>query len=57
MENEKIPFMCMSEHQTTFNALKMVPMKVPDLWYPYFFREFILEADALNKGLDALLSR
>ena len=45
------------EYQEAFDALKEALCTVPVLGYPDFTREFILETDALLKGLDAILSQ
>ena len=63
LENEKkldltLPkFVWVSEHQRAFNALKLALTTAPVLGYPNFEREFILETDALLRGLGAVLSQ
>ena len=50
-------FVWASEHQKAFNALKVALTTAPMLGYPDFNREFILETDALLRGLGAVLSQ
>ena len=47
----------MSEHQMVFDALKTALMTMPVLGYPDFTKEFILETNASQKGLGAVLSQ
>ena len=47
----------MIEHHEAFDVLKEALSTAPVLGYPNFTREFILETDALLKGLDAILSQ
>ena len=47
----------MSEHQKAFDTLKLALTTAPVLGYPNFEREFILETDALLRGLGAVLSQ
>ena len=44
-------------HQIVFNTLKTALTTAPLLGYPDFTNEFILETDALLKGLGAVLSQ
>ena len=53
----KPSFVWASEDQKTFNALKVALTTAPVLGYPNFTREFILESDALLRGLGAILSQ
>ena len=46
-----------SEHQKAFDALKLALTTAPVLGYPDINREFILEIDALLRGLGAVLSQ
>ena len=50
-------FVWASEHQKDFDALKLALTTAPVLGYPNFDREFILETDALLRGLEAVLSQ
>ena len=47
----------MSEQQMVFDTLKTALTTAPVLGYPDFTKEFILEMDALLKGLGAVLSQ
>ena len=53
----KPTFVWVSEHQKAFDALKLALTTAPVLGYPNFNREFILETDALLRGLGAVLSQ
>ena len=62
LEEEKLNstqpvFVWPSEHQKTFNTLKLALTTSPVLGYPNFNREFILETDASLRGLGAVLSQ
>ena len=50
-------FMWASEHQKSFDALKLALATAPVLGYPNFNREFILETDASLRELGAVLSQ
>ena len=50
-------FVWASEHQKAFDALKLALNTAPVLGYPNIEREFILETDALLRGLGTVLSQ
>ena len=50
-------FQWMPKHQNAFDALKEALVKAPDLGYPDFNREFMLETDTSLQGLGAVLSQ
>ena len=50
-------FVRASEHQKAFDMLKIALAMAPVLGYPNFNREFILETDALLRGLGAVCSQ
>ena len=56
-EQETKPFEWTIKHQEAFDALKEALCTAPVLGYPNFNREFILETDALLKGLGTILSQ
>ena len=50
-------FEWMTKHQEAFDALKEALSTAPELGYPDFSREFLLEIDASLNGLGAILSQ
>ena len=50
-------FVCASEHQKAFDALKLALTTAQMLGYPNFDREFIFKTDASLRGLGAVLSQ
>ena len=50
-------FVWVSEHQKAFDTLKLAFTKAPVLGYHNFEQEFILETDASQRGLGAVLSQ
>ena len=52
-----IPFKWTVQHQTVFESLRALFCSAPILAYPQFDRPFILQTDASNVGLGAVLAQ
>ena len=52
-----IPFKWTEQHQTAFETLRALLCSAPILAYPQFDRPFILQTDASNVGLGAVLAQ